>query len=334
LLVAGARPDVPESHFGWCPLHKAASLGYSDVAERLLDHGARISCEDNDGATPLDLAVGHGNRAVADLLVSRGAAGSVPDTDAGSLAGQGDCAVGEAIIWYLFHSGWAIKTRDHLLVFDYFQPRRPPEDPGLCNGRIEPSEIAGADVTVFVTHEHRDHYDPAIFEWQETLPHVTYVVGCPIEGDHPHIFMGPREERMVDGMKITTIESNDTGVGYVIQVDGLTIFHAGDHANRHQDFSGPFKAEIEYLQSLGIRPDIALMPVSGCGFGDQVAVKMGVYYALETLKPLAFLPMHSGGGEYRYHEFITEAKQKFPDIEMRAPKASGDHFRYRDGRIT
>jgi hypothetical protein len=76
------------------------------------------------------------------------------------------------------------------------------------------------------------------------------------------------------------------------------------------------------------------MPISGCGFGDQVAVKMGVHHALETLKPLVFLPMHSGGGEFRYKEFITEAKKEFPDIEMRAPKAGGDHFRYRDGRVS
>ena len=159
-------------------------------------------------------------------------------------------------------------------------------------------------------------------------------MGCEIDEAYPHVFIGPREDREIDGMKIHTIESNDTGVGYVVEVDGLVIFHAGDHANRHQDFSGPYKSEIEYLDSKGVRPDIAFMPISGCGFGDQVAVKMGVYYALETLKPLVFFPMHSGGWEARYHEFISEAKRQFPDIEMRAPKASGDRFRYRDGRVS
>jgi L-ascorbate metabolism protein UlaG (beta-lactamase superfamily) len=293
-----------------------------------------VNCEDNDRSTPLDLAVGHGNRAVADLLLARGAEGSVSGIEAGGLSGQKDCAVGEAVIWYLNHSGWAVKTREHLLVFDYFNRGRSPEEPGLCNGCIVPSEIAGENVTVFVTHEHGDHYDPTIFEWQENLPNVTYVMGCSIEEDYPHVFMEGRQERKIDGMKVTTIESNDTGVGYIIEVDGLVIFHAGDHANRHQDFSGPFKAEIAYLEEKGVRPDIAFMPISGCGFGDQVAVKMGVHHTLETLKPLVFLPMHSGGGEYRYKEFVTEAKKEFPDIEMRAPRASGDHFRYRDGRVS
>jgi ankyrin repeat protein/L-ascorbate metabolism protein UlaG (beta-lactamase superfamily) len=334
LLVAGADPNVAEAHFGWCPLHTAAAMGYSGIAESLLEHGARPEAEDNDRLTPLDLALGHGNGAVADMLVARGADGSTVDIDAGTLAGQKDCAVGEAVIWYLFHSGWAVKTRDHFLVFDYFDPRHAPQEAGLSNGRIDPSEIAGEHVTVFVTHEHSDHYDPAIFEWREEIPNVSYVLGCQIEEDYPHVFMQGRQEREIDGMKVTTIESNDTGVGYVIEVDGLVIFHAGDHANRHQDFSGPFREEIDYLAEKGVRPDIAFMPISGCGFGDQVAVKMGVHYTLDTLKPLVFLPMHSGGGEYRYQEFVTEAKKDFPDIEMRAPRVGGDHFRYRDGRVS
>jgi ankyrin repeat protein/L-ascorbate metabolism protein UlaG (beta-lactamase superfamily) len=334
LLSAGADMELADSSFGWRPLHSAAALGYPDVAEGLLKRGARPEAKDMDGKTPLDLAVGHGNEGVADVLLARGANGSEANLEDGTLAGQRQCALGEAVIWYLFHSGWAIKTRNHLLVFDYFQPGRPPDEAGLCNGHIDPLEIAGEHLTVFVTHEHRDHYDPAIFGWKDNLPDVTYVLGCTVEEDKPHILMGPREERMIDGMKVTTIESNDTGVGYVIEVDGLTIFHAGDHANRQQDFSGPFRAEIDYLKDKGVRPDIAFMPISGCGFGDQVAVRMGVHYALEILKPLVFLPMHSGGGEYKYSEFIREAKRDFPDIDMRAPKTGGDHFRYHDGRVS
>ena len=61
---------------------------------------------------------------------------------------------------------------------------------------------------------------------------------------------------------------------------------------------------------------------------------MGVHYALETLKPMVFVPMHSGGNTYRYHEFISDCCDKFPDTEMRAITARGDHFRYRDGRTS
>jgi L-ascorbate metabolism protein UlaG (beta-lactamase superfamily) len=146
--------------------------------------------------------------------------------------------------------------------------------------------------------------------------------------------MGPREVRTIDGVKITTIKSNDPGVGFWVETDGVVIFHAGDHANRWQDFSGPYKEEIDFLAATGKRPDIAFMPISGCNFGDQEAVKMGVCYALETLKPLVFLPMHSGGGEHRYVEFVNEVGPKFPAVQMPAPQARGDRFRYRDGRVS
>ena len=46
----------------------------------------------------------------------------------------------EAIIWYLGHSGWAIKTKNHLLIFDYVERGAKPAEPSLSNGYINPSE--------------------------------------------------------------------------------------------------------------------------------------------------------------------------------------------------
>jgi L-ascorbate metabolism protein UlaG (beta-lactamase superfamily) len=333
LLAAGAATDVCESHFGWSVLHLAALRGYNDLAEQLLDAGAPMNAVDDAENTPLDLASRYGHKDVVDLLSSRGAVGDKGTSD-GTLEAQGSVGEGEAVIWYLGHSGWAIKTRENLLVFDWFQRDRLPGGPGLCNGNILTAELAGENVTVFVSHEHGDHFDPGIFEWREDIPGITYVMGCHAEEAPPYEFVGPRDDRTINGMRVRTIESNDTGVGFLIEVDGVVIYHAGDHANRLRDFSGPYCGEIDYLADFGLRPDIAFMPISGCGFGDQEAVKMGVHYALEALEPRVFIPMHSGGGEYRYRDFISDCKDKFPDVQMEAAENKGDHYRYRDGRIS
>lgn len=39
-----------------------------------------------------------------------------------------DCELeaGQAVIRYLYHSGWAAQTRNHLLIFDYTEPLPPP----------------------------------------------------------------------------------------------------------------------------------------------------------------------------------------------------------------
>jgi ankyrin repeat protein len=335
LVGAGVNTNVCESHYGCSALHMAAIHGDAATVEHLLKGGASVTSRDDAGSTPLEMAARYGHNDVAEILIAHGADRASMESASGTLAAQGELAEGEAVIWYLGHSGWALKTRNHLLVFDYFDQGNEPSQPSLCNGNISPAELAGETVTVFGSHEHGDHYDPAIFDWNESLPNVTYVLGCePEETPAPYEYTGPRVTRTINGMKVSTIESNDSGVGFVVEVDGLVIFHAGDHANRQQDFSGPYQAEIDYLAAGGVRPDIAFMPVSGCGFGDQEAVKLGVHYALETLKPTVFMPMHGGRSSYRYHEFIGDCKDKFMNVQMEAPRNKGDHFRYRDGRIS
>ena len=141
------------------------------------------------------------------------------------------------------------------------------------------------NVTVFASHVHGDHYSKHILEWQGKIDGLDYVMGFPCEDMEDYILAGPRETLEHEGMRIATIESNDSGVGFLVEVDGVRIFHAGDHANRLRDFSGPYCAEIDYLAGNFGDIDLAFMPVSGCGFGDQEAVKMGVFYALEKLDP-------------------------------------------------
>ena len=333
VLAAGAQVDFRDSHFGATPLCVAALRGYTPAAERLLAAGADPALGLNDGTTALELAVTYGHRDVAELLIAHGATGSLAGLEAGTLAAQGRISQGEAVVWYLNHSGYAVKTRNHLLVFDYFDERPQPSAPGLCNGHVNPKELAGEDVMVFASHEHQDHFTPAIFDWRDDIPEITYVLGCRPDSAPSYEYMGPRETRTIDGVKVTTIDSNDPGVGFWVEVDGLVIFHAGDHANRWLDFSGPYKEEIDWLAATGKRPDIALMPVSGCGFGDPEAVKAGVVYALSTLKPRVFMPTHAGGAEYRLAEFVGSCRDKAPGVQMIAPLAGGDHFRYREGRV-
>lgn len=75
-IEAGAAVDgLPAS--GETPLHGAASLGETGVAEVLIDHGANMEAVANypgipDG-TPLDYAVHFGMVDIVDLLVQRGA---------------------------------------------------------------------------------------------------------------------------------------------------------------------------------------------------------------------------------------------------------------------
>jgi L-ascorbate metabolism protein UlaG (beta-lactamase superfamily) len=257
----------------------------------------------------------------------------------------------EAFVWSLGHSGWAVKTKNHLLVFDAGAMGRNPDQPSLRNGSIDPVELAGEDVAVFASHEHGDHYDPGIFAWKAQIPQIRYLLGfrprpapAPAPGQAqsqtpPAIqptdyeYLPPGHSKSIDGIKVTTIESNDSGVGFLVEVDGVTIFHAGDHANRYRDMSGPFKPQIDGLVAKGVRPDLAFLPVSGCNFGDQVAVKLGVEYQLAQLQPKVFFPMHGGKYGVRLRDFVTELGPAFPATAKLAAMSKGDSFHYRDGKV-
>ena len=84
---------------------------------------------------------------------------------------------GQAVIWYLYHSGWAVKTKNHLLVFDYTESPIPPPGRSLEYGSILLSEISDQNVTVFVSHGHSDHYDPRILNWRAVVKKIRYVWG-------------------------------------------------------------------------------------------------------------------------------------------------------------
>ncbi len=330
LVAAGATVDAAVPSDGRTALLTAVTLGYRDIVSALLAAGADPNLAGSSGLAPLAAASVHGHAAIADDLVANGASGSRGEAPVAVADAPGN---GEARIWYLNHSGWAVRTSDNLLIFDYYEDGRAPDEPCLANGAVDPGEIAGLPVTVFASHVHADHFDPVIFEWREDLPDVTYVMGFQPEGATGYEYVPPRETRVFDDVKVTAIPSNDSGEGFVVEVDGLVIFHPGDHANRLRDLSGTYKPEIDWLIGEGVRPDIVFMPISGCNFGDQVAVKIGVEYTLDEMKPQVFLPMHSGGNPARYAEFVGECCGRHPGVVMGAPSCKGECFRYADGRL-
>jgi hypothetical protein len=92
----------------------------------------------------------------------------------------------EAYIWYLGHSGWAIQTKSHFLIFDYWE--RTESERALANGHIRPEEIRDQNVIVFVSHGHPDHFDPRVLEWKDEVPRITYVFGWEADED-PDLLM-------------------------------------------------------------------------------------------------------------------------------------------------
>jgi ankyrin repeat protein/L-ascorbate metabolism protein UlaG (beta-lactamase superfamily) len=334
LSRGGVDKDFREKPTGRTLLHIATLKGVRDTVSLLVNGGYDINATDNAGKTPLHYAAQYGHKKIAEFLLQNGArAKNVKENFGMSPLLKKKLKAGEAAVWYLGTSGWAIKTKSKLLIFDYhvFGPQA--DEPLLVNGHINPEEIKEQDVYVFVTHEHNDHFHPSIFDWRKSINGIEYILGFTPEKASEATALLPRENKTIDGMEVSTIASTDAGVGFLVKVDGLTIFHAGDHACKQKDLKGPYTDEIDYLADKCSNVDLAFLPITGCGFNDPEAVKSGIFYALEKLKPDVMFPMHVLGFEYKYQEFARDAEKENTKTKFTCAENKGDYFLYSKGKI-
>jgi L-ascorbate metabolism protein UlaG (beta-lactamase superfamily) len=233
---------------------------------------------------------------------------------------------GQAVIWYLYHSGWAVKTRNHLLIFDYTEPLGQPARRSLDSGSIDPAEIAGQNVTVFISHRHGDHYDPLILAWKDVLKNIRYVWGWEGEGS-PADAHFDRERRTLtfDGLEVLNIHHEFDGIpesAFLVSADGLTILHAGDHGHSRGLENPVFKDNLLYLAGQAPRLDLFFTPT----FGGEID-------ALRILKPRAVFPMHDGGREGQYLKFAEKVKALGIDVTVGVARKMGDRFLYSGGEL-
>jgi len=237
-----------------------------------------------------------------------------------------------AKIIYLGHSGWAVVTRECILIFDYWEAGKNPASRSISKGFINAEELSDQKVFVFVSHDHKDHFDRVIFKWLYKIKDIKYVMGWPYSNAEKYISFKPRETKKIDEMEITTIESTDAGVGFLIKVDGLTIFHAGDHENG-SGYWRKYKKEIDFLAQVTKQIDFAFLPV--CRYErDWEDSNKGSFYFIERLKPSVVFPMHAGGEEHFYQKFAKEAKKKMGQANVRCAAYRGEYFFFKNGEIT
>ena len=321
-------------------MHRAAASGQLDIVNVLINKGMNVNKKDYTGRTPLYYAAKHGFENIVDLLLSKDAvkSGDLEENFTDSRFLEEKLEQGEAYIWYMSHAAWAVKTKNHLLIFDYTQPYQLNFEPKLSNGHINPVGIKEKNVSVFVSHAHSDHYDSRIFNWKTDINNIEYILGFMPRGRsrNDYTYIGPNEKKIINGMEILTIKSTDSGVGFIVNVDGIKIFHAGDHANTESGISEPFSKEIAYISEKEKDIDIAFMLLgASCGGqgNDYEEVKEGLFYTLNKLSPKVFFPMHARNNENLYLQFKQEALDKNVSTPIICADLKGDRFFYSGGKV-
>jgi len=233
---------------------------------------------------------------------------------------------GEAFIWYLSHSGWAIKTQNCFFIFDYTEMEKKPEYPSLINGFINADEIKDQNIYVFVSHAHSDHYDYEIHNWKKSIKKIDYIFGWQADEESPIIKFGDiRERKIIGNVEIYNIHHKFDNIpesAFLITIDGIIIYHSGDHGHSKAEQNKVFKENIDYLVSLGKKIDLAFIPTFG-----------GEFYTIDKLKPKVVFPMHGGGNEQQHKIFAEKVEAKGFDTHIGIAEKRGDCFYYLKGKL-
>lgn len=237
-----------------------------------------------------------------------------------------------AEIWYLFHSGFAVRTPRHFLVFDYYVDKPEGETRSLQTGVIEPSEIKNESVIVFSSHRHPDHYNPVIFGWSEEINNIRYILSYDIKkarGRDKTAFIRPGEPVIEPGLRVEALKSTDQGVAFIIEIDGLCIFHAGDlnwwrwegeSEAENRQMGLRYRAEIDRL--IGRKIDFAFIPLDPRLEKNYL---LGVDYFIRTTGCKIVFPMHFGE-DYSVFDWLQsdvrniEYRNSIKTIEKRGQK--------------
>ena len=215
---------------------------------------------------------------------------------------------------YIFHSGFLLETERCILIFDYWM------DPAnVMKPYIDPS--GSKHIYVFASHFHEDHFTKEIFEWKKNNPFTdyTYILSKDIlkrrraKKEYADVWMAKGAVWEDENIKVTATGSNDSGVSWIVETEGKTIFHAGDLCNWYARFlaDGVPEGEI-YSEEFGeyINPvaeekrflgelkdihkitgtfDLVMFPVDG-RIGNGYT--LGGRQLIERFKVGMFVPMH------------------------------------------
>ena len=328
LLQRGADASARDERTGRTPLHLACITGHLDIVERILVGGADADATDAANRTALYYAARYGHKQVFDLLLERGekpepglAANFGP-----SLYLETNMTPGRFVAWYLNNRGWALKTRDRLVVFDAeeFGVKRP-ADPALANGFLSADELAGQDLLALYTCYHGDPGEPAaVHELAGRMTRAAYVhlsedrfrdgEGC--------YYFGPGEEHEVGGASVRTIEAatGNPAHAYLVQTGGLSIFYMGF---RPEDTKRFIKEINDLAAEPGNRPDVAFLPIPETGDAGEA-----FFAVLEKLRPRAVCLLDPDRREALYPAAAERVRKSGFAGQVFYAEHPGDHLVY------
>lgn len=235
-------------------------------------------------------------------------------------------------VTYLAHSGFLLEWEYCYWLFDYYRGEIPALNPEK-------------KLFVFVSHSHRDHFNPAVFFLFSGHKQVEYIFSNEVKRacekerrKRPgeafpkiHFLNAWGDAVFEDGkgnpVKVHAMHSTDCGAAFFIRYLGKQVYHAGDlhwwtwpgePEEENRQMAGSFKKELEYLE--GERIDLAFTPLDPRQ-GEDFA--LGMDYLLGHAKVRYVFPMHFWGDFSVISRYLGRDKP-CPDAEAEIMRIEKD----------
>jgi L-ascorbate metabolism protein UlaG (beta-lactamase superfamily) len=200
------------------------------------------------------------------------------------------------VVKWLGHASFQIRTKDKIIYIDL-------KKYGKVIETFEKADI------ILVTHNHGDHCNPPKIKKlskKDTVVIAPKNCASRIGGNIRSI--KPEEEIAIDHINIKAVEAYNTkrfkpsgkpwhpkgyGVGYLITVEGKTIYHAGDT---------DFVPEMRHLKNV----DLALLPTGNKYTMDNVEAAE----AAIKIKPKTAMAMHTWEKDRQEFKTMIESNSK------------------------
>jgi len=215
----------------------------------------------------------------------------------------------EARIVYIHHNCFVLRTPDRTYLFDYpGDAFLPPGAPGLVR-----EAVADADLAVFVSHGHEDHFNDDLPSVTDAARRVRYVLSDDIEEMRPEAVPQNGEVLVVEpdgsyqwgSMAITTLMSNDLGVAFLVQEGEFRFYFGGDLAKWIRKSTSPGEAAFNagfFRRAMNrvraFRPHVAFSNVD-----KRLDNLAGGAEAYRECGARVFVPMHGFGDTGWFSEF-------------------------------
>lgn len=204
---------------------------------------------------------------------------------------------------YIYHSSYALETQRITIIFDYYKDSEDSHQSGIVYNEILKNTNK---LYVFSSHSHPDHFNPEILSWKENNPNITYIFSKDIlDGGFAKlddaVYLDKLESYKDDNLSVKAFGSTDLGVSFLVEIEGKTIFHAGDLNNWHwneesteaeiKEAEAFYESELNLISESVKHIDLAMFPVDPRLGKDYMK---GAEQFLSAITVDILAPMHFG----------------------------------------